>query len=67
MEHKVTCVLAMVLMLALGSLAQEQAGKANLLFPAGHSWQIPRYPDPEAIVNWCLFPAIPYAANGLGP
>lgn len=55
MEHKVTCVLAMVLMLALGSLSQEQKGKANLLFPSGHS----RYWSPEAIVTWCLFLAFP--------
>lgn len=31
MEHKVICVLAMVLLLALGSLAQDQEGKANPL------------------------------------
>lgn len=57
MEHKVICVLAMVLMLALGSLAQDQEGKAS---PLVSYWS--RLTDtgpPEATVTWCLVLAFP--------
>lgn len=63
MEHKVICVFAMVLMLALSSLAQDQAGKTTppcfLLVTA-----IDIGPG-----DCCdlLFPVFPYAVAGLGP